>query len=135
MEERGVRGVLGGVVVDVGRVGDAVAGGEFAAGFEGFDEFVGGPAGVGVLGGACGGGLRGEVDFAGGGLALGEEGGVFGVEGEEVFGDEFAFGFVGGEDGAGGETGFDVVDFPGEVHGVQEGGVHALAGFGLYCVD
>lgn len=70
-------------------------------------------------------------DFGGGGHAFGEEGGVFGVEGEEVFCDGFAFGFVGLEDGAVGEAGFDVVELPGEVQGVVEGGVHALASFGL----
>ena len=128
-EERGRGGVRGAVVVDGGGVGDAVAGGEFAAGFEGGDELVG------FGGGGRGGGLGGLADLAGGGLALREERGVFGVEVEEGFGDEFALGFVGLQDGAGGEAGLDVVDFPGEVHGVEEGGVHALAGFGLLGVS
>lgn len=104
VEEWGGGGVRGRVVVDVGGVGDAVARGEFAAGFEDFDEFVGRVFGGGAVAGVGGGGLGGEADFAGGGLAAGEEGGVFGVEVEKVLGDEFALGFVGGEGGAGCEA-------------------------------
>lgn len=62
---------------------------------------------------------------------MGEEGGVFGVEVEEVFGDELALGFISVKRGARSEAGLYVVDFPGEIHGVEEGGVHALTGFGL----
>jgi len=64
-------------------------------------------------------------------LSCGEELGVSCVEVEEVLGDPLALGFVGAEDRLGGETGFDVVDLPREVLGVEEGGIHALTCFGL----
>lgn len=46
------------MVVDVGVVGDTVAGGEFATGFEGLDEFVRLVLGFRALVDTGGGGLR-----------------------------------------------------------------------------
>ncbi len=51
------------------------------------------------------------------------------VKGEKVFGDEFAFTFVGCEDGAISEARLDVVELPGQIDGVVESSVHALSGF------
>ena len=63
-------------------------------------------------------------------VALGEEGGVFVVEVEELLGGVPAFDFVGLEDGAIAEAGFDEMQFPGKVDGVVESGVHSLTRFG-----
>jgi hypothetical protein len=122
--ERVLGGVLGAPIDGVGVVGYAVAGGEFAGCFEGLDEFVFFNGRVGSR--AC--------DFAGGGDACGEEFGVAGVEVEERFGDQLTFGFVGLEDVACGPATFDVVDLPGEIYGVEEGGVHALSCLRRMCV-
>ena len=111
--------VLGAPVDGVGAVRYAVAGGEFTRCLERLDEVV-----------ICGLVGRRACDFACGRDARGKEFGVAGVEIEEGFGDELAFGFVGFEHGALHPAGFDVVDFPGEVHSVKEGGIHALSGFG-----
>ena len=118
-----------GPVEVVGAVGNAVARGELARGFEGLDELV--LLGRLLLDRSV---LVDAADFAGAGLALREQLRVCRVEVEQALGDELALGLVGLEDLAVGEAALDVVDLPRKVLGVEEGSVHTLASLGGMCV-
>ena len=60
----------------------------------------------------------GAADLTGRWQSCGEELGVACVEVKEILGNELALGFIGSEDMAASEAGFDMVNFPSKVHSV-----------------
>lgn len=109
----------------VGPVGHAVAAGELAGLLEGLDEVV-------VLGRDLALRFGRRLHLAGSRRPLREQFGVLVIEREQRLRDLLPLRLVGSEDVSVGQPSFHRMNFPCQVLSIEEGSVHALAGFGLH---